>query len=76
MTMFNEAKLTVANAGKNVEQKKLFSHCWWKNRMVQLICKTGWQFSKVNSFTSLYIMGSSFIHLIRTDSNEFFLIVE
>ena len=26
--------------------------------------------------TSLYIMGSSFIHLIRTDSNEFFLMAE
>ena len=26
--------------------------------------------------TSLYIMGSGFIHLIRTDSNEFFLMAE
>ena len=26
--------------------------------------------------TSLCIMGSSFIHLIRTDSNEFFLMAE
>ena len=26
--------------------------------------------------TSLYIMGSSFIHLIRTDSNELFLMAE
>ena len=26
--------------------------------------------------TSLYIMGSSFIYLIRTDSNEFFLMAE
>ena len=27
-------------------------------------------------FTSLCIMGSSFIHLIRADSNEFFLVAE
>ena len=27
-------------------------------------------------FNSLYIIGSSFIHLIRTDSNAFFLIAE
>ena len=30
----------------------------------------------ISLLTSLYIMGSSFIHLIRTDSNEFFLMAE
>ena len=30
----------------------------------------------LSGFTSLCIMGSSFIHLIRTDSNEFFLMAE
>ena len=36
------------------------------------------QFKSINSFwlISLCIMGSSFIHLTRTDSNEFFLMAE
>ena len=43
---------------------------------IPYICVSMLQCSLSFWLTSLCIMGSSFIHLIRTDSNEFFLMAE
>ena len=63
-----EPKQTLVGSWKHyVKWKKPDTKCYWKT--IQYWCFSFW-------LTSLCIIGSSFIHLIRTDSNVFFLMAE